>query len=301
MPLRYDLHTHSTMSDGALSPAKLVEYAVKQQIDILALTDHDTTEGVAEASLAARNRQITIVPGVEISVTWSSCTIHILGLNVDHKNRQLQQGLAALRTFRNWRAKEIGRRLEKAGIAGSYSAAREYAGGASSIGRVHFARFLVAQGLAANVPAVFKRFLAKGKPGHVSGKWASLEQALAWIHGAGGQAVIAHPARYRLNATRLRRLIGEFNECGGEGLEVVSSSHSRKECVAMAMHARRSALLASCGSDYHGPGNPWAELGKIPPFPTGCTPIWKSPRWRLYDSAQEGYPLQSGSERWPRG
>lgn len=300
MSLCYDLHAHSTMSDGSLSPAELVEHAVRQQVDVLALTDHDTTEGVAEARRVANVLGVIIVPGVEVSVTWNHRTIHIVGLNIDPEHAGLQQGLATQRSFRDWRAEEIGRRLAKAGIGGAYEAARKLAKG-SSIGRIHFARFLIEQGRAADMRTVFKRFLIKNKPGYVRGNWVGLEQSLEWIHAAGGVAVIAHPARYRLSATQLRRLIGEFTENGGEGLEVVSGSHSRNDCFSMAMHAQRSALLASCGSDYHGPDNPWIELGKIAPFPPGCTPIWKSPGWRLYDSAQEGYPLQSDSERWPRG
>ncbi len=278
--LHYDLHSHSTMSDGLLSPTGLVEHAVRQRVNVLALTDHDTTEGVEEALLVANALGVIVVPGVEVSVTWNRRTIHIVGLNIDPGNVELQQGLAALRRFRNLRAEEIGCRLEKAGIPGALQAAKGYAGGAS-IGRVHFARFLIEQGYAADMRAVFKCFLVKNKPGHVSGKWASLEQAVGWIRAAGGQAVIAHPARYRLSATQLRRLIGEFIECGGEGFEVVSGAHSRNDCFTMAMHAQRSSLVASCGSDYHGPGNPRIELGKISPFPSGCTPIWKSPRWRL--------------------
>ncbi len=279
MCLRYDLHTHSTLSDGSLSPTELVTYAARQQIDVLALTDHDTTEGVAEALRAAIGLKVSIVAGVEISVTWNHRTIHIVGLNINPENPELQQGLAALRAFRNWRAEEIGLRLEKAGIKGAYEAARKYATG-SSIGRVHFARFLTEQGYAKDIRSVFKRFLVKNKPGYVNGRWTSLEQATGWIHAAGGQAVIAHPARYRLSATQLRRLLGEFTECGGEALEVVSSSHNRDDCLAMARHARHSGLLASCGSDYHGPGNLWAELGNIAPLPPGCSPIWKASCWR---------------------
>ena len=291
MSLNYDLHTHSTMSDGTLSPAKLIEYAVKQQIDVLALTDHDTTDGVAEAQSVASQSGVTVIPGVEISVTWNRRTIHIVGLNINPGHTGLQEGLAALRSFRDRRAEEIGRRLEKAGISGAYKAAREHAGG-SSIGRTHFARFLVEQGYATDMRDVFKHFLIKRKPGHTGGEWAALDQAVGWIHAAGGQAIIAHPARYRLSATRLRRLISEFIECGGEGLEVVSGSYSRNDCFAMALQAQRFGLKASCGSDYHGPENPWIDLGKIAPFPPGCKPIWKSPGWRLYDSAQEGYPSQ---------
>ncbi len=297
---RYDLHAHSTFSDGTMSPAELVAHAARQGVAVLALTDHDTTDGVAEALIAARRNGTSVVPGVEISVTWDRRTIHIVGLLVDPDCQVLQEGLSGLRRFRRWRAEEIARRLSKAGIEGALEGARKQAAG-SSIGRIHFARFLVEKGYAEEMRQVFKRFLVKGKPGHVRGEWATLEQAVSWIRAAGGMAVIAHPARYRLSAVRLRRLIGEFREVGGCGIEVVSSSHSRDDCFAMALQARRAGLLASAGSDYHGPDNPWIELGRIPPLPDGCLPVWESPRWRLYEVPREGYPLQFHSERWPRG
>ena len=300
MTLLYDLHSHSTASDGTMSPAGLVEHAARQGVDVLALTDHDTTDGVEEASAAARRLGLRLVPGVEISVTWNRRTIHVVGLGIDPDCGALRDGLAGLRRYRRWRAEEIGRRLERAGVKGALAGARRFAGG-SSIGRIHFARYLVEQGHAQEMGQVFKRFLVKGKPGYVAGEWATLGQATEWICAAGGMAVIAHPARYRLSATQLRRLIGEFRENGGVGIEVVSSSHSRDDCFAMALHARRAGLLASCGSDYHGPDNPRAELGRIPALPNGCLPVWESPRWRLYEAPQEGYPLQSRSERWPRG
>ncbi len=296
----HDLHAHSTCSDGSLAPAELVARAARQGVQVLALTDHDTTEGIREAEAAADQLGVGLVPGVEISVSWERRTIHIVGLHVDPACEDLRQGLAGLRRFRRWRAEEIGRKLDKAGIEGALEGARRYAGG-SSIGRIHFARFLIERGYAEDMRGVFKRFLVKGKPGHVAGQWAELEQAVGWIRAAGGMAVIAHPARYRLSATWLRRLIGEFRESGGVGIEVVSSSHSRDDCFAMALQARRAGLLASAGSDYHGPDNPWIELGRIPPLPNGCLPIWESPRWRLYEVPQGGYPLQLHKERWPRG
>ncbi len=300
LPSRYDLHAHSTCSDGVLTPARLVAHAARQGVKVLALTDHDTTEGVHEAEHAADREGIRLVPGVEISVTWERHTIHIVGLQVDCRNEVLQEGLGGLRRFRRWRAEEIARRLGKAGVEGALEGARRFAHGAS-IGRIHFARFLIEQGHAGDMREVFKRFLVKGKPGHVAGEWAELEQAVSWIRAAGGMAVIAHPARYRFTATRLRRLIGEFRESGGVGIEVVSSSHSRDDCFAMALQARRAGLLASVGSDYHGPENPWIELGRIMPLPDGCLPIWESPGWRLYEAPQEGYPLPFHTERWPRG
>jgi predicted metal-dependent phosphoesterase TrpH len=271
--IAYDLHTHSTASDGTLAPAELVRKAAASGVDVLALTDHDTTAGLAEAFRAAADSGIRLVSGVEISVTWSAMTIHVVGLGFDPDKSALQRGLARLRDFRDWRAAEIGRRLEKAGISGAFEGARRYSSG-RLIGRTHFARYLVEQGHAATVRDVFRKFLLRNKPGHVSGQWAALEDAVGWITAAGGQAVIAHPARYRLTRMKLRRLIGEFSECGGEGIEVVSGSHNRDECFTMARHARECGLLASAGSDYHGPENPYTELGRLMPLPHGSRPVW---------------------------
>lgn len=276
MTIAYDLHTHSSASDGTLAPAELVRRAAGAGVDVLALTDHDTTEGLAEAGRAAAAAGIRLINGVEVSVTWNAMTIHVVGLGFDRDNSALQQGLVCLREFRDWRAVEIGRRLEKAGIAGAFDGARRYSGG-RLISRTHFARYLVEQGHAATVRDVFRKFLLRNKPGHVSGRWAALEDAVRWITQAGGQAVIAHPARYGLTRTKLRRLIGEFRECGGEGIEVVSGSHNRDECYTMARHARDSGMLASAGSDYHGPENPYVDLGRLMPLPDGTRPVWS--RW----------------------
>ncbi len=279
LPLRYDLHSHSLASDGTLTPADLVRRAHEAGVHVLALTDHDETGGIAEAQTAAEACGLQLVPGVEISVTWGGMTIHIVGLHIDPNASQLQDGLVQLRKFRDWRAEEIGRRLAKHGIAGAYEGALRYASG-RIISRTHFAQFLAAEGHAENTREVFKRFLRRNKPGHVPGEWATLEQAAGWIHAAGGMAVMAHPARYDLTATRRRKLLGEFVECGGEGIEVVSGSHSRDDCISTAQYATKFNLLASAGSDYHGPENPWMELGRLPPFPDNATrPIWESERW----------------------
>jgi len=278
MELRHDLHAHSTASDGTLAPGELVRRAGAAGVDVLALTDHDTTAGLAEAAQAARDEDVVLVPGVEVSVTWNGQTVHIVGLNVNPDHDGLQQGLARLREFRQWRAEEIARRLDKRGVPGALEGARAYASG-PIIGRTHFARFLVQRGEAADVREVFKRFLVRGRPGYVPGQWADLDAAVGWIRAAGGQAVIAHPARYGLTATRLRRLIAEFKACGGEALEVVSGSHRPDECRTMAAHAKREGLLASAGSDYHGPENPWVELGRLAPLPEGCVPIWTGGSW----------------------
>jgi 3',5'-nucleoside bisphosphate phosphatase len=268
-----DLHSHSTASDGTLTPDALMRRACACGVQVIALTDHDTTEGLAEARVAADGLGIRLVAGVEISVTWAGRTVHVVGLNIDPDDPDLQLGLSRLIAYRAWRAEEIGRRLAKKGIDGAYQGAKDFSNG-RLIGRTHFARFLVAQGFATDLRDVFNRYLVSGKPGHVTGEWATLEQATRWITGSGGQAVIAHPARYKLTRTRLLKLIGEFRECGGVGLEVVSGSHSRDEILTFGTVARDQRLLASAGSDYHGPENPWVDLGRLPALPKGCTPIW---------------------------
>lgn len=274
MSLKYDLHSHSAVSDGTLSPASLVKLAAASGVDVLALTDHDNVSGIAEARAAASEHGIQVVPGVEISASWNKHTVHILGLNLDPENAVLLQGLQKLCAYRHWRAQEIGRKLEKKGISGAYEGACDLATGAL-VGRLHFARFLVQCGHAQDVKDVFRKYLVAGKPGYVHSEWASLEDALGWIREAGGMAVIAHPARYRMTRGKLRRLIGDFKELGGRGLEVVSGSHSRNEYFTMARHAADFALLASAGSDYHGPENPWIKLGQLPALPSGCDPVWE--------------------------
>lgn len=278
----YDLHNHSTASDGTLSPADLVRLAAGAGVRVLALTDHDSTEGVAEAERTAAERGIDLIPGVEISVTWNKQTIHMVALNVDIHNDQLQQGLSGLRAFRDQRALEIGVRLEKAGIPDSFEGARALSNG-RLISRTHFARYLVQVGAAKDERKVFKHFLVNGKPGHVPGQWATLEDTVNWIHAAGGQAVIAHPARYRMTRSKLRRLLADFAALGGDALEVVSGSHSKDDAFVMAKHAREFGLLASAGSDFHSPETPWVAHGRLPLLPDGCRPIWHD--WSLPDSS----------------
>jgi len=274
MGSHHDLHTHSTASDGTLRPSELVARAARAGVQVMALTDHDTLNGIAEAKVAAAEQGLTLIPGVEISVNWGGRVIHILGLGLDPAALELNKGLERLRDYRGWRAKEIGRRLAVKGIEGAYEGALALSGDEEFVGRTHFARLLVQRGYAATVRDVFKRYLVKGKPGHVSGEWASLEEALVWILDAGGQAVIAHPARYSFTGFKMRRLMGEFRELGGVAIEVVSGSHSRDEAYLYAQRARESSLLASAGSDYHGPEHPYLELGRLPKLPPGCTPIW---------------------------
>ena len=261
-----------------MTPTELVNRACEKGVDVLALTDHDTTAGLAEARAAAGDK-LKLINGIEVSVSWNGQTIHIVGLGLDPENAELQAGLGKLCEYREWRAEEIARRLEKKRIPGALEGANAYAKG-PLVGRVHFARFLVEKGYAENIGKVFKNYLVRGKPGYVPGKWAELEEAVGWIKGAGGLAVVAHPARYRITATRLRNLLGEFRECGGVAMEVVSGSHSQDECLNMARHAERQELFASQGSDYHGPENPWIELGRLRDMPKGCRPVWESEHWK---------------------
>lgn len=274
MPLDYDFHLHSTASDGTLAPAELVAHAARAGIRTLALTDHDTTDGIAEARQAALRLGLRFVSGVEMSVSWGGMTVHIVGLGIDPDDPTLQRGLAGLCRYRDWRAKEIGRRLAKDGIPDTFEQARALSNG-RLISRTHFARVLVERNLAESVRDVFRHYLVRGRPGHVPGQWAALDEAVQWITGAGGQAVIAHPARYPLNRGQLYRLAQEFRAAGGVGMEVVSGSHSAEDNCVMGAHARRLGLLASAGSDYHGPGHSYLEIGRLPPLPAGCTPLWQ--------------------------
>jgi predicted metal-dependent phosphoesterase TrpH len=242
-------------------------------VEALALTDHDVTDGIAEAQAAAARLGLELIAGVEISVTWRSQTLHIVGLNVDPEAAELQQGLARLREFRQWRAEEIGRRLQKKRIEGAYAGAARLAQG-TIISRTHFARFLADQGYVRGPQQAFRQFLGQGKPGHVPGRWATLEEAVQWITAAGGQAVVAHPARYKLSAGKLRQMLGEFRECGGAALEVISGSHAPEANRHFAGVAAEHGFLASAGSDYHGPEKTWMDLGRLPPLPEGCIPVW---------------------------
>ena len=278
--LRFDLHTHSTASDGTLTPTELVRRAAASGISVLALTDHDEVAGLCEASTAAASVGIAFVPGIELSVTWGHQTVHIVGLGIDATTTSLQSGIQRLAAFRQWRAEEIARRLASKGIGGALEGAQRYAKG-DILSRTHFAHFLVEQGHARDLRQVFKRFLVRNKPGFVPGEWASMEEALGWIRDAGGLAVIAHPARYKISATRLRQLLGEFLELGGIALEVVSGSHSRDDMLSMANLGRRFELAASVGSDYHGPESPYLNLGRLPDLPTECLPVWQHPAWRF--------------------
>jgi len=275
-----DLHSHSTVSDGTLTPSELLAHAAEQDVEVLALTDHDSVDGLEEAAIAAKQHGIKLINGAEISIMWKGQTIHMVALGIDPSYQPLRDGLAKICEYRSWRAEEIGRRLAKKRIEGAYEGAKAYAKG-SLIARPHFGRFLIEKGYCKDMREVFKKYLVRGRPGYVPGKWADMEAAVDWVRGAGGIPVIAHPARYRLTAGRLRTMFAEFKECGGLGIEVVSGSHTPDECNTMAAHAERAGLLASQGSDYHGPENPWVQLGRLTPMPDSCNPVWQSEFWPL--------------------
>lgn len=279
MNKRCDLHSHSTVSDGTLTPTELILRAHEKDVAIFAITDHDATEGLKEAAQVADKVGLHFVPGIELSVTWSHQTIHIVGLGIDPDNVTLNLGLKKLREFRGRRGEEIALKLEKKGLNNPLEGAKKFANG-EILSRTHFARYLVEQGKAKDIRQVFKRYLVRGKPGYVAGNWASLEDALSWIHDAGGIAVIAHPARYKLSATRLRQLIAEFKALGGIGFEAISGSHSPDEELRMAQLANQFDLYVSKGSDFHSPDNVFRELGYLQDIPMGSKAIWHSEEWK---------------------
>jgi predicted metal-dependent phosphoesterase TrpH len=272
--LNVDLHCHSTASDGLLGPRKLVARAASNGVDVLSLTDHDDTSGLAEARAEAESRGVRFIDGVEVSVTWRGTTVHIVGLRIDPQSEALRGGLETIRRGRAGRAERIAEGLAAAGVPGSLAGARRFAENPDLISRAHFARYLVESGCAEDVKSVFQRFLVKDRPGYVPHEWASLDEAVTWIRASGGMAVIAHPGRYKLARGDMREFLAEFKEMGGAGIEVVTGSHSPDQYFEFARSAREFGLLASRGSDYHGKGESRADLGKLPPLPDDLKPIW---------------------------
>lgn len=279
--LDYDLHCHSTVSDGLLAPADLVARAAERGVKHLALTDHDDVGGLSVAASSAAQYGMQFINGVEISVSWRSHTLHIVGLNIDPAHAPLAEGLHGIREGRRTRAQLMADALARAGVGGALEGAYRYAGNPNIIGRTHFARFLVETGYCKDVRSVFKHYLVKGKPGHVPHQWAALSDAVGWITGSGGTAVLAHPGRYmtgraKMGRPTMRELLGEFVVLGGRGIEVVSGSHTPDQFAEFARYAGEFGLFASCGSDYHGPGESYFDIGRLPDFPLGCRPVWEA-------------------------
>jgi predicted metal-dependent phosphoesterase TrpH len=275
MSLTIDLHAHSLFSDGTLTPSELVQRAAKQSVDVLALTDHDETAGLAEARQTADQCGVVLVPGVEISASWRSQTIHVVGLNVDAGNSQLQQGLQQLRDMRIERARRINAKFIKLG-AGDALADLVPVTGTEAVTRTHFGRWLVQTGVVKDMRQAFKRWLGRKGKAYFRGSWVPLEEAISWINAAGGQAVLAHPGRYRLSSHQMDTLLAAFKDAGGAAIEVACSAHDMGTRLKMARLAEANNLLASAGSDFHSPGAPHIELGRHINLPSRCRPIWET-------------------------
>ncbi len=272
--LNVDLHCHSTVSDGLLSPADIAQRAHQHGVQVWALTDHDEIGGVALAREAATLLGMRHVGGVEISVTWAGHTIHIVGLRIDETDPVLVQGLYDTRHGREKRAMEMSDMLAEVGIPNAFQGALAYVGNPDLISRTHFARYMVEGGYCSDVSEVFKNYLVEGKPGFVEHRWASLAHAIQWIRGSGGVAVVAHPGRYNLTQLEMSAFLDEFKQLGGAAIEVVTGSHTPDQFGEYARVAKRYGFLASRGSDFHGPGESMTELGSLPPLPPDLTPVW---------------------------
>ncbi len=263
-----DLHSHSTTSDGVLSPSEVATRAKKNHTTMWALTDHDCVDGLAEAQQAAKNLAIPkFVPGVEISIEWNDVAIHIVGLNIDFENVELKNGLKSIRDGRFHRAERMSKDLERVGIVGVLDGALKLCKNPNQISRAHFARFMVSQGVAKTNSQIFENYLVPGKPGYVEHKWASLEDSINWIHNAGGLAILAHPGRYKILGSTMLRLCADFKDLGGDAIEAGSGSHSNEQIRNYTVLADYLGLSVSCGSDFHSPSESKVDIGNAPKIP----------------------------------
>ena len=273
--LNADLHCHSMVSDGTLTPEALAERAKNNGVELWALTDHDEVGGQHRAAAAARAQGIRYLTGTEVSVTFAGETVHIVGLGFDPDNDQLVQGLKSTRSGRTERAMEMANGLAKVGIQGAYEGALKFVGNPELISRTHFARFLVESGVCSQTHEVFRKYLTEGKPGYVPHRWAALRDAVSWITAAKGIAIIAHPARYRFTPNEEYALFTEFIAHGGRGVEVVTGSHTASEYIKYAETAQEFGLAASRGSDFHSPEESRIDLGALPFLSGSLTPVWE--------------------------
>ncbi|PCJ20951.1 MAG: phosphatase [Gammaproteobacteria bacterium] len=274
----FDLHSHSNLSDGELSPTALVARAKSKGVDYLALTDHDTFSGMAEAKKAAAEEKIQLITGVEVSAVWNKLEIHIVGLDFQSDDQCFAGHLQKQCDARWQRAEKIALKLEQRGIPGTFEEAQEMAEG-QVIGRPIFAQILVNRGVVKDRAQAFKKYLKVGKPAYVMTDWVSMEESIEWIHQAGGLAVLAHPGRYPISKTKLRSLITAFKSFGGDALEVSTATHKPTDIDILARLSCDNELYSSQGSDFHLPESHWAELGKFPPLPKICEPIWMKRNW----------------------
>jgi 3',5'-nucleoside bisphosphate phosphatase len=273
--LNADLHCHSVVSDGTLTPEVLAARAAANGVELWALTDHDEIGGQQRAAAAAKAQGIRYLTGTEISVTFAGETVHIVGLGFDADDADMVQGLRTTRGGRTERAREMSDGLAKVGIKGAYEGALKFVGNPELISRTHFARFLVESGVCSETNEVFRKYLTEGKPGYVPHRWASLKDAVSWITSAKGMAIIAHPARYKFTPNEEYALFTEFKTHGGRGVEVVTGSHTAAEYVKYADTAKEFGLAASRGSDFHSPEESRTDLGTLPFLPGGLTPVWE--------------------------
>ncbi len=249
---------------------------MQNHVDILALTDHDDISGLAGARVVADEVGMRFINGVEISIEWGGLQIHVLGFAFAEADAALNAGLLSIRSGRVGRAQRMAAALEKIGIEGTFEGAMRHAENPHLISRSHFARYLVEIGICKDVRSVFESYIVPGRPGYVEHQWATLAEALGWIHGAGGIAAVAHPGRYKLSRPELHTFLDEFKSLGGRAIEVVSGSHSAATVTLFARLAKEYGFLASCGSDFHGPGESYIDIGQLAPLPAGLTPVWEA-------------------------
>jgi 3',5'-nucleoside bisphosphate phosphatase len=273
--LNADLHCHSLVSDGTLTPEALAERACTNGVELWALTDHDEIGGQQRAAAAARAQGMKYLTGTEISITFAGQTVHIVGLGFDPDDAAMRQGLRQTRNGRGQRAMEMSNSLAAVGIKDAYAGALKFVSNPELVSRTHFARFLVETGVCRDTNEVFRKYLTEGKPGFVPHRWATLRDAVGWITQAGGVAVIAHPARYKFTPNEEYALFTEFKSHGGQGVEVITGSHSAAEALTYADMAREFDLVASRGSDFHSPDESHTDLGTLPLLPGTLTPVWE--------------------------
>lgn len=270
----YDLHAHSSNSDGILSPENLLSRAKDKGVDVLALTDHDTVAGLAQARIAAEAYGLQLINGIEFSSFWHKIGVHIVGLNIDPEHPVLLEAVADQLRIRTQRAEKIAQRLSKQGVKGALDGARAIAGDAV-IGRPHFAQYMIETGVVSSFNQAFKKYLGAGKAGDIKNMWPDMTTVIGWIKAAGGVAVLAHPNKYKLTRTKICALASDFAEAGGEALEVVSGRQDAGVAETLARIAEEQGLYASCGSDFHVPDQPWQELGSFGTMPAACRPVWQ--------------------------
>ncbi|MFT5132249.1 MAG: putative metal-dependent phosphoesterase TrpH [Gammaproteobacteria bacterium] len=274
--MKIDLHTHTSVSDGSLSPAELVHQAELVGIDILSITDHDSVEAYT-ALQNLSSSSLTLIPGIEFSTEWKKLGVHIVGLNIQLDSDAIREGVKKQHQARLMRAQRIAEKLDNLGFENSWEGVKEIAGD-SVIGRPHFARLLIKNGVVKDFKQAFDKYLGAGKAGDVKQFWASFEQVIQWIRDAKGIAILAHPHKYKLTRTKLSMLLDDFREAGGEGMEVLSGKQTADVTQKLARLCQQKDLLASCGSDFHQPGQPWSELGNVQSLPLGCKVVWEN--WR---------------------